>query len=129
MRKNHDLISRKALLRELRKEFRECEKDGEENGGEAVLLAEGIESAICTVESFPPEDIEVLIPWTPISKGKPVCGDVVIVTVQDGPDRYTFEAYIHSISGRWACGTGCGASVDGEVIAWRQKSEPYQGDA
>jgi len=66
--------------------------------------------------------------WTPISKGKPARGEVVIVTVQDGPDRYTCEAYIHSISGRWAYGTGCGASVDGKVIAWRPKLEPYQGD-
>ena len=46
----NDLISRKALLKELRRELRECRKDGEEFGGESILLAEGIESAIDTVK-------------------------------------------------------------------------------
>ena len=53
MDKKNDLLSRKALLAELNNEFRECEQDGEENGGEAVLLAEGIESAIDTIKRFP----------------------------------------------------------------------------
>ena len=45
-----DLISRKALLKELRRELRECRKDGEEFGGESILLAVGIESAIDAVK-------------------------------------------------------------------------------
>ena len=45
-----DLISRKALLKELRRELRECCRDGEEFGGESILLAEGIESAIDAVK-------------------------------------------------------------------------------
>lgn len=45
-----DLISRKALLNELRRELRECIRDGEEFGGESILLAEGIESAIDMVK-------------------------------------------------------------------------------
>lgn len=129
MYKNRDLISRKALLKELRKELRECEQDGEENGGEAVLLAEGIESAISTVEDFPLAQIDLPEPWRLCSKKTPAVGEVVQVTVQEGPDRYTCEAYIHAVSGHWAYSTGCGASVDGTVIAWRPKSEPYQGEA
>lgn len=129
MRKNDDLIGRKALLKELRKEFRECEKDGEENGGEAVLIAMGLESAIDTIRDFPAAKVETPHPWTPCSKEAPARGEVVEVTVQEGPDRYTCEAYIHAVSGRWSYGTGCGASVDGTVIAWRPKSEPYQGEA
>ena len=128
MPKNKDLISRKALLKELRKEFRECEQDGEENGGEAVLLAEGLESAIYTVQDFPAAQIETPHPWTRCSKQTPPPGEVVEVTVKDGNDRYKCEAYIHAISGRWSHATGCGASVDGKVIAWRPKSAPYQGE-
>jgi len=128
MKKNHDLISRKSLLKELRKEFRECEKDGEENGGEAVLLAEGIESAIYTVADFPAAQVELPAPWILCRKKMPARGDVVEVTVKDGNDRYTCEAYIHAITERWSLSHGCGASVDGKVIAWRPKSEPYQGE-
>jgi hypothetical protein len=128
MPKNKDLISRKALLKELRKEFRECEKDGEENGGEAVLLAEGLESAIYTVEDFPAAQIETPHPWTRCSQKTPLPGEVVEVTVKDGNDRYTCEAYIHSISGRWLLSTGGSPFIDGKVIAWRPKSEPYQGE-
>ena len=51
-----ELLYRKALLNALKKKQRECEKDGEENGGEAVLLAEGIESAYETVKAFPATD-------------------------------------------------------------------------
>lgn len=59
MPKSDDLISRKALLKELRKEFRECEQDGEENGGEAVLIAIGLESAIDTIRDFPAAEIDI----------------------------------------------------------------------
>ena len=56
-----DLISRKALLKELRKELRECRKDGEEFGGESILLAEGIETAIDTIKFAPSVDaVEVM---------------------------------------------------------------------
>jgi hypothetical protein len=129
MPKNKDLISKKALLKELRKEYRECEKDGEENGGEAVLLAEGLGSAIATIKDFPAASVEVLAPWTPISESEPARGDVVIVTVKSGTDLFTCEAYIHEVTGRWSLSAGCGASVDGEVIAWRDKVEPYRGEA
>ena len=49
----NDTISRKALLKELRKELRECRKDGEEFGGESILWAEGIEFAIDAVKEAP----------------------------------------------------------------------------
>ena len=45
-----DLISRKALLKELRAELRECRADADEFGGENILWAEGIEFAIDTVK-------------------------------------------------------------------------------
>lgn len=67
-------------------------------------------------------------PWMLCSKEPPARGEVVQVTVKDGKDRYTCEAYIHAITERWSHATGCGASVDGKVIAWRPKSEPYQGE-
>lgn len=67
-------------------------------------------------------------PWILCRKKTPARGEVVEVTVKDGNDRYKCEAYIHAISGRWSHATGCGASVDGKVIAWRPKSEPYQGE-
>ena len=56
-----DLISRRALLKELRRELRECRKDGEEFGGESILWAEGIEFAIDTVKHEKPVDaVEVV---------------------------------------------------------------------
>ena len=56
-----DLISRKALLKELRKELRECRKDGDEFGGESILWAEGIEFAIDAVKEAPTIDaVEVV---------------------------------------------------------------------
>ena len=51
-----DLISRKALLKALRKEKRECEKDGEEFGGESILFAEAFEDVIDMVKRFPTVD-------------------------------------------------------------------------
>lgn len=45
-----DLISRKELLKALRKEKRECEKDGEEFGGESILFAEAFEDVIDMVK-------------------------------------------------------------------------------
>lgn len=61
MKKQEEYINKKALLAELNKEFKECEKDGEENGGEAVLLAEGIESAIYTIKDFPISDAVLVV--------------------------------------------------------------------
>lgn len=56
-----DLISRKALLKELRKELRECRKDGDEFGGESILWAEGIEFAIDAAKQIPSVDaVEVV---------------------------------------------------------------------
>ena len=45
-----DFISRKALLKDLRKELRECQADANEFGGENILWAEGIEFAIDSVK-------------------------------------------------------------------------------
>lgn len=39
------LIDGSALLKELRKVQKECEKDGEEMGGESVLIAVGLDDA------------------------------------------------------------------------------------
>lgn len=50
------LIDRKALLKALRKEKRECEKDGEEFGGESILYAEAFEDAIDMVKNLPVVD-------------------------------------------------------------------------
>jgi len=54
-----DLIDRKALLKALRKEKRECEKDGEEFGGESILYAEAFEDAIDMVKNQPAVDAVV----------------------------------------------------------------------
>lgn len=51
-----DLISRVTLLKALRKEKRECEKDGEEFGGESILYAEAFEDVIDMVKRFPTVD-------------------------------------------------------------------------
>ena len=45
-----DFISKKALLKELRKELRECQTDAVDYGGESILWAEAIEFAIDTVK-------------------------------------------------------------------------------
>lgn len=45
-----DLISKNALLQELRNELKECRATAEAEGGESVLWAEGIEFAIDTVK-------------------------------------------------------------------------------
>jgi len=52
-----EYIERKLLLKGLRKEHRECEKDWEKMGGESILLAEGVESAIDIVKGFPAADV------------------------------------------------------------------------
>lgn len=51
-----DLIDRKALLKVLREEKRECEKDGEEFGGESILYAEAFEDVIDMVKNWPAVD-------------------------------------------------------------------------
>lgn len=51
-----DLISRATLLKALRKEQRECEKDGEEFGGESILFAEAFEDVIDMVKTLPTVD-------------------------------------------------------------------------
>lgn len=45
------LIDGRALLKELRKVQKECEKDGEEMCGEAVLIAVGLDNACDIVKS------------------------------------------------------------------------------
>ena len=50
------LIDRKVLLKALRKEKRECEKDGEEFGGESILYAEAFEDVIDMVKNLPVVD-------------------------------------------------------------------------
>lgn len=52
-----EYLNRGELLREMRREYRKCAADGEECGGESVLLAEGIESTIDTVKHFPVADV------------------------------------------------------------------------
>lgn len=47
------LIDGDALFNELRKAQRECEKDGEELGGESVLIAVGLEDACEIVKGAP----------------------------------------------------------------------------
>ena len=55
------LIDANALLKELRKELSECQKDADEFGGENILWAEGIEFAIDTVKQAKPVDaVEVV---------------------------------------------------------------------
>lgn len=56
-----DLISRKALLKELRRELKECRADGEEFGGESILWAEGIEFAIDAVKAAKGVDAEEVV--------------------------------------------------------------------
>lgn len=51
-----DLISRATLLKELRQEQRECEKDGEEFGGESILFAEAFGDIIEMVKRMPAVD-------------------------------------------------------------------------
>lgn len=56
-----DLISRATLLKALRKEQRECEKDGEEFGGESILFAEAFGDVIDMVKRLPAVDaVEVV---------------------------------------------------------------------
>lgn len=56
-----DLIDRKALLKALRKEKRECEKDGEEFGGESILYAEAFDDAIDMVKNQPAVDAVTVV--------------------------------------------------------------------
>lgn len=52
-----DFISKKALLKELRKELQECQADAVDYGGENILWAEGIEFAIDTVKKTKSVDV------------------------------------------------------------------------
>lgn len=47
------LIDGSALLKELRKVQKECERYGQEMGGEAVLIAVGLDDACDIVKSAP----------------------------------------------------------------------------
>ncbi len=49
-----ELIDKKATIKALMAEYKECSRDGEEMGGEAVLMAEGLDSAIDIVRRQPP---------------------------------------------------------------------------
>ena len=46
-------IDKTALLQEAKKELRECQKDGEEFGGESILWAEGMEFVIDIIKQAP----------------------------------------------------------------------------
>lgn len=75
-----EYIERKLLLKELRKEHRECEKNWEKMGGESILLAEGVESAIDIVKGFPAADVAPVVHgrWTNKEYGFAkcsLCGD------------------------------------------------------
>lgn len=69
-----DLISRKALLKELRCELRECRKDGEEFGGESILWAEGIEFAIDAVKEAPTIDAVEVVRCKDCKHTEPISG-------------------------------------------------------
>lgn len=49
-----ELIDKKATIKALMAEYRECSRDGEEMGGEAILPADGIDCAIDIVRRQPP---------------------------------------------------------------------------
>lgn len=48
-----ELIDKAVALRTLRFSYRDCKKDAEETGGEAVLLAEGLSDAIDIISDVP----------------------------------------------------------------------------
>ena len=93
--------------------------------GEKESLADRVAQRLQLIRAV---DVEPYNPWTRCSEGLPDIGEVVQVTVRSGSDRYPCEGYIHAVTGKWSYAAGCGASIDGEVIAWRPKSEPYQGE-
>lgn len=56
-----DLISRSAVIKALKNEKREAERDGEEYGGESILYAEAYVDAIELVKRIPAVDaVEVV---------------------------------------------------------------------
>lgn len=55
------LIDGSALLKELRKVQKECEKDGQEMGGESVLIAVGLDDACDIVKSVPTVDAKPVL--------------------------------------------------------------------
>lgn len=94
--------------------------------GESESISDQIAERLQLIRAV---DVEPHNPWTRCSERTPDIGEVVQVTVQSGSDRYPCEGYIHAVTGKWSYAAGCGASIDGEVIAWRPKPEPYQGEA
>lgn len=76
------LIDGSALLKEMRKAQKECEKDGEESGGESVLIAAGLDDACDMVKAAPTIDAVKHGKWVSvIVKAKKEC-------IFDKFDRY-----------------------------------------
>lgn len=67
------LIDKKKVIDALMAEYRECSKDADEMGGEAVLLADGIDSAIDIVRRMPTIDPVKHEHWEPCADGLYQC--------------------------------------------------------
>ena len=99
-----DLISRETLLKALRKEQRECEKDGEEFGGESILYAEVFGDAIDMVKNLPTVDaVEVVrcrdCKYWSGRNDKP--GEVTAIGYCDHPNHH-----IMPLRAGWYCADG-----------------------
>lgn len=126
MSKKPEYIERKQLLKLLNGWLKECQRDAEENGGEAELIAMGLSDAIDGVKDFPSANVFVLR-WFKFSDHKPIAHKQVFVTLNNKV-REIIEAYYDPNKNAWCYPHSFGTSVEGEVIAWAEKIRGYNGD-
>lgn len=107
-----DLISRATLLKALRKEQRECEKDGEEYGGESILFAEAFGDVIDMVKRLPAVDEVPVVHARWNRKGENAVFDVEWECGKCGCGISTSGIFTPQASG-WNFCPSCGAKMDG----------------
>lgn len=88
---------------------------------------EGIEALMAEGEIY---DIEYS-PWIPCSERLPDSRRSVLITVSNGKNYETCEAYYHELRKDWFEVNGdrvCEMSPRWKTIAWCELPEPYKGD-
>ena len=99
--------------------------------GEGQAYRQGWNDAIdAIIDNEPAADV-VEQKWIPVSEGLPDSRRDVLITVSNGKDYETYEAYYHELRKDWFELNGdsvCEMTPSWKVIAWHELPEPYKGE-